>query len=50
MIEEEVYSEIKVVNNIMQVYTVTQIVSENEIHIIKKIMAKEINDFLKEKE
>ncbi len=50
MIEEEVYSEIKMVNNIMQVYTVTQIVSENEIHIIKKIMAKEINDFLEEKE
>ena len=50
MIEEEVYSEIKMVNNIVQVYTVTQIVSENEIHIIKKIMAKEINDFLEEKE
>lgn len=49
-IENEVHSEIQMVNNIMQVYTVTQIVSENEIHIIKKIMAKEINDFLEEKE
>lgn len=48
-IDKEVYSEIQMVNNIVQTYTVAQVISENEIHVIKKIFAKNIDEFLKEK-
>lgn len=48
-IDKDVYSEIQMGNNIVQTYTVAQVISENEIHVIKKIFAKNIDEFLKEK-
>ena len=48
-IDEEIVSEIDVVNGIVQKYTVTKIINEGEMHIIKKIFAKELRKFLAEK-
>lgn len=49
-IDKEVYSEIKMVDNVIQTYTITQVINEEEIHIIKKIFAKNIKKFLEEKQ
>lgn len=49
-IEKEVYSEIQMVDNIVQKYTVTQIITEEEMHIIGKIFAKKLDEFLAEKQ
>ena len=48
-VEKEIVSEIDVVNGIVQKYTVTQIINKGEMHIIKKILAKELREFLAEK-
>ena len=49
-VEKEIVSEIDVVNGIVQKYTVTKIINEGEMHIIKKLFAKELNKFLAERE
>ena len=49
-IEKEIFSELEVVNGIVQKYTVTKIINEGEMHIIKKLFAKELNKFLAERE
>ena len=46
-IDEHVFSTIKVENDIVKEYTVTQIISEEEMHEIKKVIAKELEKFLK---
>lgn len=48
-IDEEVLSEIEIVNGIVQKYTITRVINEGEMHIIKKIFAKELDEFLLEK-
>ena len=48
-IDNEVYSEIKMVDNIVQTYTTTQVIREDEMHIIKKLFAKKLEEFLAEK-
>lgn len=47
-VEKEVYSEIEVVNAVVHKYTRTEIVNEGEMHIIKVIFAKNLNEFLEE--
>ena len=47
-IDEHVFSTIKVENDIVTEYTVTQIISEEEMHVIKKVFAKELKKFLKD--
>lgn len=47
-IEGEICSEIDVVNGIVQKYTTTEIKNEGELHIIKKIFAKDLKIFLTE--
>lgn len=49
-IDNEVYSEIKMVDNIVQTYTTTQVIREDEMHIIKKLFAKKLEEFLAEKQ
>ncbi len=48
-IDDEVFSEIEVVNGIIQKYTTTCVINEGEMHIIKKIFAKELKEFLTKK-
>ncbi len=45
---KEVCSEIEVVNGIVHKYTKTEIVNEGEMHTIKVIFAKNLNEFLEE--
>lgn len=45
-VEKEIFSEIEVVNGVVQKYTVTKIINEGEMHIIKKLFAKEVTEFL----
>ncbi len=47
-VDKEVYSEIEVVEGIVHKYTRTEIVNEGEMHIIKVIFAKNLNEFLEE--
>ena len=47
-IEEEIYSEIEVVNSYVQKYTISKIINEGEIQINKKVLAKKLKKFLKE--
>lgn len=47
-IEGEICSEIDVVNGIVQKYITTEIINEGEMHIIKKIFAKDLKIFLTE--
>lgn len=47
-INNEVFSEIKIEDGIVQKYTVTQIINEGEMHIIQKIFTKKIEEFLLE--
>ena len=47
-IDGEVYSEIEMVKGIVKKHVVTQIINEGEMHIIKKIFAKRLNEFLLE--
>ena len=47
-IDEHVFSTIKVENDIVTEYTVTQIISEEEMHVIKKVFARELKKFLKD--
>ena len=49
-IDNEVYSEIKLVNGIVHTYTITQVIREDEMHIIKKLFAKKLEEFLAEKQ
>ena len=49
-IDNEVYSEIKLVNGIVYTYTITQVIREDEMHIIKKLFAKKLEEFLAEKQ
>lgn len=48
-IEKEIYSEIYIVNGIVQRYTKTEIISEEEMRINKVIFAKKLEDFLNQK-
>lgn len=48
-IDGEIFSEIDVVNGSVQKYTTTQIINEGEIHVNKKIFAKDLKTFLAEK-
>lgn len=47
-IEGEICSEIDMVNGIVRKYTTTEIINEGEMHIIKKIFAKDLKIFLTE--
>lgn len=47
-INNEVFSEVEVVNNIVHKYTFTKILNEGEMHVIKKIFAKKLEEFLKD--
>ena len=48
-INNEVFSEIKIEDGIVQKYTVTQIINEGEMHIIQKIIfTKKLNEFILE--
>ena len=47
-VDKQVYSEIEVVEGIVHKYTRTEIVNEGEMHIIKVIFAKKLNEFLEE--
>jgi len=48
-IDNEVYSEIKLVDNVVLKYTITQVISENEMHAIKKSFSKKLEEFWAEK-
>lgn len=45
-IEKEIYSEIYIVNGIVQIYTKTEIINEEEMRINKVIFAKRLEEFL----
>lgn len=45
-INDEVFSEVEVVNSIVQKYTFTKVLNEGEIHVIKKIFSRELEEFL----
>lgn len=47
-IDEDVFSEIEVSNGIVQKYTFTKVIDEGEMHIIKKIFAKTLDEFFNE--
>lgn len=47
-VDKEVYSEIEIEDGIVHKYTKTEIVNEGEMHIIKVIFAKNLNEFLEE--
>lgn len=49
-VEKEISSEIDVVKGKVQKYTVTQIINEGEVHIIKKIFSRDLEEFLYNKE
>lgn len=49
-VEKEITSEIEVVKGKVQKYTLTQIINEGEIHITKKILSKDLEEFLDTKE
>lgn len=45
-INDEVFSEVEVVNSIVQKYTFTKVLNEGEIHVIKKIFSRKLEKFL----
>lgn len=47
-VDKEVYSEIEVLEGIVHKYTRTEIVNEGEMHIIKVMFTKNLNEFLEE--
>lgn len=49
-IEKEISSEVEVVKGKVQKYTFTEIINEDEIHVIKKIFCRDLDEFLDTKE
>lgn len=49
-VEKETTSEIDVVKGKVQKYTLTEIINEGEVHITKKILSKDLEEFLDTKE
>lgn len=49
-VEKEISSEIEVVKGIVQKYTLTQIINEEEVRITKKIFCRDLEEFLDTKE
>lgn len=49
-VEKEITSEIEVVKGKVKKYTLTEIINEGEVHIIKKIFSKDLEEFLDTKE
>ncbi len=47
-IGNEVFSEVEVVNGIVHKYTFTRVVNEGEVHVVKKVFAKKLEEFLKD--
>ena len=47
-INGEIFSEIEIEDDIVKKYTSTQIISEEEMHTLKKVFVKELNEFLLE--
>lgn len=47
-IGEQIFSEIEVVDNIVQKYTMTEVMKEDELNIITKIFAQDLKEFLQE--
>ena len=48
-VNEEISSQIEVVNGVVQSYTTTQVIHKGEMQVIKSIIAKDLQEFLVEK-
>lgn len=48
-VEGNICSEVSIINGIVQKYTKTEIISEEEVRISKTIFAKDLEEFLAEK-
>ncbi len=44
----DIYSEVNIINSIVQIYTRTELINEGELRILKIIFAKELEEFLAE--